>query len=295
MRVPSFLTKSGSSTPGICVLVVVYEAGPGVGSPAAAGPLPSPPPRMITPPLSQWICASRRWRISATAASWTAFSTAGQPCTACRATLLTMRAGCPSLELQEAASASVIHGKRRSMDTSVGILPRCDPRLGSEPGGHAQQQHFHDEQDGADSVQRPEPGRGSVTCQTHGVDGRRHQRGGGERAQAGEERQERGARPPELQSADDGHPAQRQCGGIETGEHGPDGVGGGAPARVVARQRGDLRREDTLRGDAGKEELRSEQRGAGNPIQTCHRGLLRYRWRACKATWTSSTRSSTTT
>src|SRR5437773_9813231 len=56
MRVPSFLTKSGSSTPATCVLVVVHDEGLEDPLPLAAGPAPAagpPPLSRTTPPPAQ--------------------------------------------------------------------------------------------------------------------------------------------------------------------------------------------------------------------------------------------------
>src|SRR5258706_15546095 len=77
IRVPSFLTKSGSSTPWVCTLVVVYDAG---GGAADLGVAEGAPPAVATPPhiARQLRFASRLSRISTTAASWMARSTAGQ-------------------------------------------------------------------------------------------------------------------------------------------------------------------------------------------------------------------------
>src|SRR5207253_2097674 len=53
MRVPSFLTKSASSTPATCVLVVVYDAGALAGAAEGAG---APPAETTTPPEFQDFC-----------------------------------------------------------------------------------------------------------------------------------------------------------------------------------------------------------------------------------------------
>src|SRR3979409_1241398 len=120
MCVASFLTKSGSSTPATWVLVVVHADGLLEDGPLLAGPPPVAGPPLSstpTPPLHRrrhMICASSWWRICATAASCTDFSTAGQPCTAGRDASLAMLAGCGCLP-HDAASASAMNSGERSM------------------------------------------------------------------------------------------------------------------------------------------------------------------------------------
>ena len=120
------------------------------------------------------------------------------------------------------------------------------------------------------------PGRGRARL-AHRVDRRGHEQRRGGRADAGKQRRDRAARAREHDRARDGHGGERESCRIESRQHASHQIGGELPARMVARQRRDVAREDHLGGHRGEEELRAEETATAKTVEeTRHLALLRY-------------------
>jgi predicted O-methyltransferase YrrM len=111
----------------------------------------------------------------------------------------------------------------------------------------------------------------------HGMNRGRDQHRRGDGADPGHKGEDGGAPASNGQRAGDRH--RRQCDrrGVEPRQHAPHQIGRELPARMIARQRGDVSGEHHLGGDGREEELGAEEGAAAKPIQEPrHPGVLRY-------------------